>query len=57
MDSLKNLLKVKSIVTILLTGAFIYLAITGEISGEQVVSIFAVVVAFYFGTQAKGGGV
>ena len=49
----KNLLKVKSIVTITLTIVFNYLAVTGVISGEQFIGIFNVVIAFYFGTQAQ----
>ena len=50
-----NLLKVKSIVTIILTLVFAYLSITGEISGEQFLTIFSVVIAFYFGTQYQKG--
>lgn len=50
-----NLLKVKSIVTILLTAAFVYLSVTGVISGEQFLTIFSVVIAFYFGTQYQKG--
>ena len=46
-----NLLKVKSIVTIVLTVVFAYLSITKVITGEQFLTIFSVVIAFYFGTQ------
>ena len=46
-----NLLKVKSIVTVILTLVFAYLSIKGTISGEQFLTIFSVVIAFYFGTQ------
>ncbi|KAF5060318.1 hypothetical protein DSECCO2_326790 [anaerobic digester metagenome] len=49
--TIQNLLTVKSIVTILLTVVFSYLAIDGRISGEQFLTIFSVVIAFYFGTQ------
>jgi hypothetical protein len=49
--TIQNLLTVKSIVTILLTVVFAYLAIKGQISGEQFLTIFSVVIAFYFGTQ------
>ena len=49
--TIQNLLTVKSIVTILLTVIFAYLAIVGRISGEQFLTIFSVVIAFYFGTQ------
>ena len=46
-----GLLKVKSIITIILTSVFAYLSMKGEISGEQFMTIFATVIAFYFGTQ------
>lgn len=51
----QNLLTVKSIVTILLTVVFSYLAIKERISGEQFLTIFSVVIAFYFGTQYQKG--
>lgn len=50
---LANLLSVKSIVTILLSGVFSYLSIVGEINGEQFLMIFATIIAFYFGTQSQ----
>lgn len=53
--TLQNLLTVKSIVTILLTAIFSYLAIVGRISGEQFLTIFSVVIAFYFGSQYQKG--
>lgn len=53
--NIQNLLTVKSIVTILLTLVFSYLSIIGAISGEQFLTIFSVVVAFYFGTQYQKG--
>jgi len=49
--TIQNLLTVKSIVTILLAMVFSFLAIVGRISGEQFLTIFSVVIAFYFGTQ------
>ncbi|MCQ4935048.1 hypothetical protein [Anaerotignum propionicum] len=49
--TIQNLLTVKSIVTILITVVFSFLAIVGRISGEQFLTIFSVVIAFYFGTQ------
>lgn len=49
--TMQNLLTVKSIVTIILTGIFSYLSIVGRVSGEQFVTIFSVVIAFYFGSQ------
>ena len=53
--TVQNLLTVKSIVTIMLTVVFSYLAVVGCISGEQFLTIFSVVVAFYFGTQYQKG--
>ena len=47
-----NLLKVKSIVTILTTCTFVYLAVTGQISQDFMV-VYSVIIAFYFGTQAQ----
>ena len=49
--TVQNLLTVKSIVTIMLTVVFSYLAVVGRISGEQFLTVFSVVIAFYFGTQ------
>lgn len=49
---LANLLCVKSIVTLVLTGVFAYMTVTGNVSAEQFLTVFTVVIAFYFGTQA-----
>lgn len=46
-----NLIKVKSIVTIILTAVFAYLAVVGTIDGQQFLTVFSMVMAFYFGTQ------
>ena len=48
---LSNLLTVKSIVTISLTAVFAVLALRGTISGSEFLTIFTVVIGFYFGTQ------
>ena len=53
--TVQNLLTVKSITTILLTIVFCILALNGTISGEQFLTIFSVVIAFYFGTQFQKG--
>lgn len=50
---LANLLTVKSIVTIVLTTVFAYLAVAGQVSTDQFLTVFTVVIAFYFGTQAE----
>lgn len=49
-DALTKLLKVKSIVTILLTLVVCYLAINEKINIEQ---IYLMIIAFYFGTQVE----
>lgn len=49
---LGTLLSVKSIVTIVLTAVFAYLALTGGISQEFML-IYTTVIAFYFGTQTQ----
>lgn len=46
-----NLLKLKSIVTIALTLVFSYLSVSGVIDEDKFMTIFSVVIAFYFGTQ------
>ena len=52
-----NLLTVKSIVTVTLTAVFSVLALRGTISGSEFLTIFTVVIGFYFGTQrAKEDG-
>lgn len=50
-DRLTKLLSVKSLVTLSLTAVFAYLAITGKITSTDVMTVFTVIIAFYFGTQ------
>lgn len=50
-DKLKKLIDVKSIITIALTGTFVYLAICHYINADQFLTIFTVIISFYFGTQ------
>lgn len=52
-ERIMKLLAVKSIVTIILTAVFAYMSITGVIGSDQFITIFTVVVSFYFGTQAE----
>ena len=49
---LANLLSVKSLVTLCLTVVFAYMAVTGQIS-QDFMTIYAVIIAFYFGTQSQ----
>lgn len=48
-----NLLSVKSLVTLALTGVFAVLALEGTVSGQDFLTIFLIVVSFYFGTQSQ----
>ena len=50
---LAKLIDVKSIVTLVLTGVFAYLAIIAKVSAENYMTIFTVIIAFYFGTQTN----
>ena len=50
---LANLLTVKSLVTVILTAVFAGMAGTGRVTTEQFLTVFTVVIAFYFGTQAE----
>lgn len=47
-----NLLSVKSIVTVTLTAVFALMAVKGQIS-QDFMTIYAVIIAFYFGTQSQ----
>ena len=47
-----NLLYVKSLVTLTLTVVFAYMAATEKIS-QDFMTVYAVVIAFYFGTQSQ----
>lgn len=50
---LGNLLTIKSLVTLILTIVFACLTCSGGITGEQFLTIFTVVISFYFGTQVE----
>lgn len=49
---LAALLSVKSLVTLTLTGIFAWMAVAGTIS-QDFMTIYAVIIAFYFGTQSQ----
>ena len=50
-ERLSKLFAVKSIVTILLTLVFAYLSIIKVIPYDTFMTVFSVIIAFYFGTQ------
>ena len=58
-ETIQNLLKVKSIITIALTVAFVALIIAGIFMPiaipQEFIMVYNTVIAFYFGTQYQKG--
>lgn len=52
-ERLAKLIDVKSLVTFLLTATFSALALRGDVTGQEFLTVFTVVISFYFGTQAQ----
>ena len=52
-EKLAKLVNVKSIITLILCGVFAYLSIIGQIMPDQFLTIFTIVVSFYFGSQIE----
>ena len=50
-----KLLTVKSLVTLILTAIFAVLAVKGTVS-QDFMTIYAVIISFYFGTQHERSG-
>ena len=53
MENLANLIKVKTIVTLVVICIFAVLALRGDILPENVMYIVTSVISFYFGTQVE----
>lgn len=51
MKNLANLVKVKTVVTLVVLFVFAVLALRGDIAADNVMVIVSTVMAFYFGTQ------
>lgn len=51
LKNLAKLIDVKSLVTLVLTAVFAVLSLKGIVTAEQFLTVFTVVVSFYFGTQ------
>ena len=47
------IMQVQNLVTLILTIAFLHLAISGKVAADQFLTIFSVVIAFYYGSQAQ----
>ena len=50
---LGNLLSVKSLVTIVATAVFAVLSVRGDITAKDFMSIFIMIIGFYFDTQSQ----
>lgn len=48
-----RLVSIKSIVTLVLTIVFAYLSVAGIISGDNFLTVFTTVIAFYFGVATE----
>ena len=55
-ERLRKLLSVKSIITLALTGVISYLSVTGMVSASEFMTVFTVIITFYFSTQAGRAG-
>lgn len=51
LKNLADLIKVKTIVTLIVLAVWAYLAVTGTINADAVDNVALMVIAFYFGTQ------
>lgn len=54
-ERLTKLIDVKSIMTLSLTVGFLSLTGNGHITGDQFLTIFTMIVGFYFGVQSTKG--
>ena len=52
-EKLVKLLNVKTVIAIILTGIFGYMAIIGQITAEVFMPIFSMIIAFYFSDDKK----
>lgn len=48
-DLIIKLLSIKRIIAFILTLVFSYMAITGEVKSTEFITIFSMIIAFYFG--------
>lgn len=53
LNNLANLIKVKTIVTMVVIAVFAILSLRGDITADNAMIIISMVVSFYFGTQTE----
>ena len=51
LKNIANLIKVKTLVTMVVIAIFAVLSLRGDISADNVMIVVSTVIAFYFGTQ------
>ena len=51
LKKLAKLIDVKSIVTLVCLGVFAYLSIVGKVSAEQFLTVWTVIISFFFGSK------
>jgi uncharacterized protein (DUF486 family) len=57
LKNLANLIKVKTVVTLVVVTVFAVLALRGDLQPDTVMVVVSMVISFYFGTQhEKDGG-
>lgn len=55
LNSFKNLIKVKSIITLSITFLIVYLSVIDKVDFEFIKEVYLIIIGFYFGTQSKKG--
>lgn len=53
---LQKLLSIKSMVTLITTAVFAALALRGTIGSSEFLTVYTIVIGFYFGTQVEKNG-
>lgn len=55
-ERLQKLLSIKSLVTLTTTVAFVALALRGVIGSSEFLTVYTIIIGFYFGTQVERNG-
>ena len=51
-ERIAKLIDIKSIITLVVTAVFCYLAIIGAVTAAEFMVVFTTIIGFYFGTQS-----
>jgi hypothetical protein len=52
-DRVGKLIDVKTLITLSLTAAFVFLSVTGRVKEETFLTIYTTVISFFFGIQVQ----